>query len=163
MEQIVIGNDLNLEHALTLSETFSENNITTYIRCNSWSEGVWLKMSGFKKDEVLCGIGVACFEEDGKEEIELGFKQFNVTFDDMFKNRWSVKRNKIKFETSLNVENLKFRFFNSEHIKEIICDIDKLSYNDDKPEYANAVEFFKTLEKVNDLQQLKEKLEKYGD
>lgn len=160
----------NLIDALKTAETVYGSGLGVYIRCNAWSDNVWLKMTGFNKDETLYGTGIAFLDEtitytpeNSEQGIDLGFKQFNVTLDNAFKDTWSVKRDKSEFEVSLNVEKLKFRLFNSEHIKEIICDIDKLAYNDDKPEYANAVEFFKMLKKLKNFQELKEKLEKYGD
>jgi hypothetical protein len=59
---------------------------------------------------------------------------------------------------------LRYRFFNSEHIKEIICEINTKAYDENKPEYANAVAFFKTVASRTDIiERLRAALIKYGD
>ena len=59
---------------------------------------------------------------------------------------------------------LRYRFFSSEHIKEIICDINEKAYDDSKPEYANALLFFKAnASKSEVIEKLSSALTKYGD
>ena len=59
---------------------------------------------------------------------------------------------------------LRYRFFNSEHIKEVICEINAKAYDDNKPEYANAMAFFKTVSSKTDvIEKLGATLTKYGD
>lgn len=59
---------------------------------------------------------------------------------------------------------LRYRFYKSEHIKEIICEIDDTSYDDNKPEYANAKVFFEANSSKPDfVEKLGMALLKYGD
>lgn len=59
---------------------------------------------------------------------------------------------------------IRYRFYKSEHIKEIICEIDDTSYDDNKPEYANAKAFFETnSSNPYIVGKLEGALSKYGD
>jgi hypothetical protein len=59
---------------------------------------------------------------------------------------------------------LRYRFYKSEHIKEIISEIDDTSYDDNKPEYANAKAFFEANSSKPDVvEKLEIALSKYGD
>ncbi len=59
---------------------------------------------------------------------------------------------------------LRYRFFSSGHIKEIISDINAKAYDENKPEYANALLFFKShASKSEVIEQLSAALTKYGD
>lgn len=74
--------------------------------------------------------------------------------------------NKIKevVEKSDEIYKLRFRFFQSNHIKEIINEIDPSLYDESKPEYVNAMVFFKTVvSKQMIIDKLETALTKYND
>lgn len=59
---------------------------------------------------------------------------------------------------------LRYRFYKSEHIKEIISEIDDTSYDDSKPEYINAKVIFEVNSSKPDfIEKLGMALLKYGD
>lgn len=63
-----------------------------------------------------------------------------------------------------NLYNIRYRFYKSEHIKEIICAIDAKAYDDNKPEYANAKTFFEAnLSNKEVIEKLETILSKYRD
>ena len=75
-----------------------------------------------------------------------------------------VKKMKEVVASSDELYALRYRFFSSEHIKEIICDINEKAYDDSKPEYANALLFFKAnASKSEVIEKLSKALTKYGD
>ena len=60
--------------------------------------------------------------------------------------------------------NLRYCFYKSEHIKEIISEIDDTSYDDSKPEYVNAKVFFEANSSKPDfVEKLGMALLKYND
>ena len=78
--------------------------------------------------------------------------------------RKEVSKMRTAVENSDEVYALRYRFFNSEHIKEIICEINAKAYDDNKPEYANAMAFFKTASSKTDvIEKLGAALTKYGE
>ena len=75
-----------------------------------------------------------------------------------------VSKMKTAVENSDEVYALRYRLYNSEHIKEVISDINPKAYDDDKEDYVNAMIFFKTIAtKKEMLEQLRAVLTKYGD
>ena len=71
---------------------------------------------------------------------------------------------KTAVEYSDEVYALRYRLYNSEHIKEVISDINPKAYDDDKEDYVNAMIYFKTIAtKKEMLEQLRAVLTKYGD
>lgn len=75
-----------------------------------------------------------------------------------------VSKMKTAVENSDEVYALRYRLYNSEHIKEVICDINPKAYDDDKEDYVNAMIYFKTIAtKKEILEQLRAVLTKYGD
>ena len=75
-----------------------------------------------------------------------------------------VSKMKTAVENSDEVYALRYRLYNSEHIKEVICDINPKAYDDDKEDYVNAMIYFKTIAtKKEMLEQLRAVLTKYGD
>lgn len=78
--------------------------------------------------------------------------------------RKEVSKMKTVVENSEEVYALRYRLYNSEHIKEVICDINPKAYDDDKEDYVNAMIYFKTIAaKKEMLEQLRIVLTKYGD
>ena len=75
-----------------------------------------------------------------------------------------VSKMKTAVENSDEVYALRYRLYNSEHIKEVISDINPKAYDDDKEDYVNAMIYFKTIAtKKEMLEQLRGVLTKYGD
>lgn len=75
-----------------------------------------------------------------------------------------VSKMKTAVENSDEVYALRYRLYNSEHIKEVISDINPKAYDDDKEDYVNAMIYFKTIAtKKEMLEQLRAVLTKYGD
>lgn len=75
-----------------------------------------------------------------------------------------VSKMKTAVENSDEIYELRYRLYNSEHIKEVICDINPNAYDDDKEDYVNAMIYFKTIvTKKELLEQLRAVLTKYGD
>ncbi|MBO2522599.1 MAG: hypothetical protein CW336_01900 [Bacteroidetes bacterium] len=75
-----------------------------------------------------------------------------------------VSKMKTAVENSDEIYELRYRLYNSEHIKEVICDINPNAYDDDKEDYVNAMIYFKTIATKKELlEQLRAVLTKYGD
>lgn len=75
-----------------------------------------------------------------------------------------VKRMKEVAVSSDELYALRYRFFSSGHIKEIICDINAKFYDERKPEYANALLFFKAnASKSEVVEQIGAALTNYGE
>ena len=115
-------------------------------------------------------VKVICYSWDGEEfniddrfsyekRIELKKKGLRTV-----NQKKEVEKMKAVEKTTDDLYALRYRFFNSEHIKEIICDINAKVYDESKPEYANALVFFKaTSSKPDVVEQLRASLNKYGD
>ena len=113
---------------------------------------------------------VVCYSWDGE--------QFNVDNRFSYEKRIELKNKglrtlnqkkevkKMKAAAALtdDLYSLRYRFFKSDHIREIICDINPAAYDQDKQEYANAVVFFKAVSSKSEvIEQLRSALTKYGD
>lgn len=115
-------------------------------------------------------VKVMCYSWDGEEfnlddrfsyekKIELKKKK-----DRTEKQKEEVKKMKTADSTIDDIYALRYRFFNSEHIKEVIRDIKPKAYNEDKEEYVNAMLFFKAISSNSDiLAKLETTLKQYGD
>ena len=115
-------------------------------------------------------VKVNCYSWDGEEfvknnkfsyqrRVALKKKKSRTT-----NQRKEVSKMKTAVEMSDEVYAIRYRFFNSEHIKEIICEINAKAYDDNKPEYANAMAFFKTASSKTDvIEKLGAALTKYGE
>lgn len=115
-------------------------------------------------------VKVICYSWDGEEfniddrfsyekRVELKKKGLRTV-----NQKKEVEKMKAVEKTTDELYALRYRFFNSEHIKEIICDINAKVYDESKPEYANALVFFKaTSSKPDVVEQLRASLNKYGD
>jgi len=119
---------------------------------------------GVLKMKVICyswdGIQ---FEQDKglsfEKKIELKKKSSRTA-----NQKKVVSKMKAVVENSDEVYALRYRLYSSEHIKEVISDIDPKAYDDDKEDYVNAMRFFRTIaEKKEMLEQLRAVLTKYGD
>lgn len=67
-------------------------------------------------------------------------------------------------EFSDEVYSLRYRLYSSEHIKEVICEMNPKAYDDDKDDYVNAMLYFKSISSKKDmLEKLRAALIKYGD
>ncbi len=115
-------------------------------------------------------IKVNCYSWDGEEFVEN--EKFSYQRKVALKKKSSrtanqkkvVSKMKAVVENSDEVYALRYRLYSSEHIKEVISDIDPKAYDDDKEDYVNAMRFFKTIaEKKEMLEQLRAVLTKYGD
>lgn len=75
-----------------------------------------------------------------------------------------VSKMKTAVKNSDEVYALRYRLYNSEHIKEVISDINPKAYDDNKEDYVNAMVYFKTIATKREmLEQLRAVLTKYGD
>lgn len=62
------------------------------------------------------------------------------------------------------VYEIRYRFFSSRHIKEIILAVNSNAYDEKKPEHANAISFFRNISsKADEVARLKEQLNTYTD
>lgn len=115
-------------------------------------------------------VKIMCYSWDGEQfnkndrfsyERRIVLKKKSIRTTNQKKE---VRKMKRVVENSENIYSLRYRFFNSEHIKEIICEINAKAYDDNKPEYANALSFFKTASNKDDvIEKLSVALTKYGD
>lgn len=111
--------------------------------CYSWNG------EQFNQDERLS------FEK----KIELKKKSLRTAIQ-----KKEVKKMKEVAAISDELYALRYRFFGSKHVKEIIRDIDAKAYDENKPEYVNAMLFFKSYASKGHFQeQLSSALTNYGD
>lgn len=115
-------------------------------------------------------VKVICYSWDGVEfnlddrfsyekKIELMKKK-----DRTANQKKEIAKMKTLIEFSDDVYALRYRFFSSEHIKEVISEINPKAYDDDKDDYVNAMVYFKTIAtKKEILEQLGVALTKYGE
>ena len=113
---------------------------------------------------------VICYSWDGEQfnqeprfsyekKIELKKKSLRTAIQ-----KKEVEKMKEVVANSDELYALRYRFFSSGHIKEIISDINAKAYDESKPEYANALLFFKShASKSEVIEQLSAALTKYGD
>lgn len=115
-------------------------------------------------------VKVNCYSWNGEEFV--GNDKFSYQRRVALKKKSSrttnqkkeVSKMKTAVENSDEVYSIRYRFFNTEHIKEVICEINAKAYDDNKPEYANAMAFFKTVSSKTDvIEKLGATLTKYGD
>lgn len=103
---------------------------------------------------------VICYSWDGEQfnqdeqfsfekKIELKKKSLRTA-----SQKKEVKKMKEVAAISDELYSLRYRFFSSGHIKEIICNIDADAYDESKPEYANAMKFFKLHASKSDFPEL---------
>ena len=71
---------------------------------------------------------------------------------------------KTAVDISDEVYALRYRLYSSEHIKEVINEVNPKAYDDNKDDYVNAMLYFKSIASKKDmLDQLGAALTKYGD
>lgn len=62
------------------------------------------------------------------------------------------------------VYEIRYRFFSSRHIKEIILAMNSKAYDENKPEHANAISFFRSISaKADEMAKLQEQLNTFSD
>ena len=115
-------------------------------------------------------VKVMCYSWDGEQFNEnKGFSYQGKVALRKKKSRTAnqkkeVTKMKTAVEKSDEVYALRYRLYNSEHIKEVISEMNPKAYDDDKEEYVNAMVYFKSIESKKDmLELLSAALTKYGD
>ncbi len=115
-------------------------------------------------------LKVICYSWDGEQfakndrfcytrNIELPSKSKRST-----KQRREVNQTKSKEMNTKEIYEIRYRFFSSPHIKEIIHAMNSKAYDEKKPEYANAISFFRNIStKADEVARLKEQLNTYPD
>ncbi len=80
------------------------------------------------------------------------------------KQRKQVSQTKSKEMNAKEIYELRYRFFSSHHIKEIILALNSKAYDEKKPEHANAISFFRNIStKADEVARLQEQLNIYSD
>lgn len=78
--------------------------------------------------------------------------------------RREVSQTKSKEMNAKEMYEIRYCFFSSRHIKEIILAMNPKAYDENKPEHANAISFFRSIsEKADEVARLKEQLNTYLD
>lgn len=115
-------------------------------------------------------IKVKCFSWDGEQfnENKNFSYQGKVALKKKSKRTTNQKKEVSKMKTAVEISDevyaLRFRLYSSEHIKEVISEINPKAYDDDKDDYVNAMIYFKSIVSKKDmLEQLRAALTKYGD
>lgn len=115
-------------------------------------------------------VNVICYSWDKEKFIKNNAFSYTKTialpkkFERTAKQKKEVKKMKAEITNKEELYKLRYRFFSSQHIKEIITDIDAKKYDDSKPEYANAMTFFKSIASSSvSLQQLNNALTQIGE
>ena len=115
-------------------------------------------------------IKVNCYSWDGEEFVKNERFSYQRKVALRKKSSRTTNQKKVVSKMKTAVENsdevyaLRYRLYNSEHIKEVINDINPKAYDDDKEDYVNAMIYFKTIAAKKDmLEQLRAVLTKYGD
>lgn len=115
-------------------------------------------------------IKVNCYSWNGEEFVENDKFSYQRRVALKKKSSRTTNQKKVVSKMKTAVENsdevyaLRYRLYNSEHIKEVISDINPKAYDDDKEDYVNAMIYFKTIATKREmLEQLSAVLTKYGD
>ena len=82
----------------------------------------------------------------------------------MSRQRREVSLTKSKEMNEKEMYEIRYHFFRSRHIKEIILAMNPKSYDENKPEYANAISFFRSIStKADEMARLQKQLNTYLD
>ena len=115
-------------------------------------------------------VKVNCYSWNGEEFVENDNFSYRRRVALKKKSNRTTNQKKVVSKMKTAVENsdevyaLRYRLYNSEHIKEVISDINPKAYDDDKEDYVNAMIYFKTIATKREmLEQLRAVLVKYGD
>ena len=115
-------------------------------------------------------IKVNCYSWNGEEFVENDRFSYKRRVALKKKSSRTTNQKKVVSKMKTAVENsdevyaLRYRLYSSEHIKEVISDINPQAYDDDKEDYVNAMIYFKSIAaKKEMLEQLRASLTKYGD
>lgn len=115
-------------------------------------------------------LSVICYSWDGEQFMKDNRFCYNRNIILPKKSKRSTHQRKevslIK-STEMNAKEMyeiRYRFFSSRHIKEIILAMNPKAYDENKPEHANAISFFRSISaKVNEMARLQEQLNTYLD
>lgn len=78
------------------------------------------------------------------------------------RQRREVSLTKSKEMNEKEMYEIRYHFFRSRHIKEIILAMNPKSYDENKPEYANAISFFRSISaKADEMARLQKQLNTY--
>ena len=115
-------------------------------------------------------LNVICYSWDGERFMKNDRFCFTKKIILPEKNKRStqqrreVSQTKSKEMNAKEMYEIRYRFFNSQHIKEIILAINPKVYDERKPEYANAISFFRSISaKADEMARLQEQLNTYLD
>ena len=80
------------------------------------------------------------------------------------RQRRKVSQTKSKEMNAKEMYEIRYRFFSSRHIKEIILAMNPKAYDENKPEHANAISFFRSIsQKADEIARLQEQLKLYSN
>lgn len=115
-------------------------------------------------------IKVNCYSWNGEEFVENDrfSYQRRVALKKKKSRTTNQKKEVSKMKTAVEISDevyaLRYRLYSSEHIREVIRDMNPKAYDDDKDDYVNAVIYFKSIVSKKDmLDKLGAALTKYGD
>lgn len=121
-----------------------------------------------KKDVLF--LSVICYSWDGEEFAKNDRFCYTRKIKLPPKSKRSIKQRKEVSHTksmemyTKEIYELRYRFFSSRHIKEIIIAMNSKAYDEKKPEHANAISFFRNISsKADEVARLKEQLNTYSD
>lgn len=115
-------------------------------------------------------LNVICFSWDGEKFMKDDRFCYTrkITLPEKRKRssrqRREVSLTKSKEMTEKEMYEIRYHFFRSRHIKEIILAMNPKSYDENKPEYANAISFFRSISaKADEMARLQKQLNTYLD
>lgn len=118
--------------------------------------------------EGILHLKVICYSWDGEQFMKDKRFCFTRKITLLKKNkrahqqRKEVCQTKIKEMNSKEMYEIRYRFFSSRHIKEIILAMNPKAYDDNKPEHANAISFFRRISaKADEIARLQEHLNNF--
>lgn len=61
----------------------------------------------------------------------------------------------------MDIDEIIYKFYSSDHIKEIICEIDSNAYDDNKSEFVNALSFSNEIQTQGRIEELAQAINKW--
>lgn len=118
----------------------------------------------------VLSLSVICYSWDGeqfmKDDRFCYVRKINLPKKSKRSTHQRKEVNQIKSAemNAKEVYEIRYRFFSSRHIKEIILAMNSKAYDEKKPEHANAISFFRNISsKADEVARLKEQLNIYTD
>ena len=115
-------------------------------------------------------IKVNCYSWNGEEFVKNDRFSYQRRVALKKKSSRTTNQRKVvsKMKTAVDISDevyaLRYRLYSSEHIKEVINEVNPKAYDDNKDDYVNAMLYFKSIASKKDmLDQLGAALTKYGD